>query len=500
MRPVWLDALFALSLANLNLLPVWRELIFATPPDAYWMPRTMPHDYHGALAVILVLAAVLFALVRLIRRLPGRANDLLFLTLVALALINSLEYARSAFGLTREVLGNRGIALILGTAAVAGAAAVISVVISGRVRRAACRAVYVGALIPAVFALTNVAQILWQTVGAAQAGPTVAANISTPRQTAGRVVWLIFDELDARDLFANRAPGQDYPAFDRFREQSAHFTHARPAGGRTARALPSLWLGRRVIESRRIGDSDLEVQFEGEGEFRQLRDLPHVFAAAKASGAAIALSGWYHPQCRLFANWVDRCEASSFATSRPRETKNFAEAFHRFATTLNPLWRRVLHIELYERTRAFSLAAATDPQLDFVAVHLPVPHGPYIYDRRAGDMTWHGIWLDYADNLALADHYLGELQAAMTAAGLWDDTAVVISADHGRRERGGTERDAVGAVPLLIKLPGARAGETVSTIIDAEIQRDLILALLDGGPWDAQRLAEWLAHQGRAPT
>lgn len=390
---------------------------------------------------------------------------------------------------------------MLGAIAAAGIAVAIGVVVSRCVRRAACRTVYMGGLIFAVFALSNVAQILWQTVNAAQVGlPAASAKTSTSRQVLGRVVWLIFDELDARDLFAARAPGYTYPAFDRFLEQSTQFTHTRPAGGPTARALPSLWLGRRVIESRQLGGSDLEVRFEGESEFRNLRDLPHVFAAAKASGAAVALAGWYHPQCRLFADWVDRCEASSFSTSRPRETKNFTEAFGRFAATLNPLWRHVLHVELYDRTRAFSLAVATDARLDFVAIHLPVPHGPYIYDGRTGEMRWHDLRLGYKDNLVLADRYLGELQAAMTAAGLWDDTAIVISADHGRRNRGGTDRKAVGAVPLLIKLPGARAGETISASIDAEIQRDLILGLLGGGTWNVERLTEWLMSQSRAPT
>ena len=53
-----------------------------------------------------------------------------------------------------------------------------------------------------------------------------------------------------------------------------------------------------------------------------------------------------------------------------------------------------------------------DQSIDFVFIHLPVPHPPGIYDRRAGHQRPTGT---YIDNLALADRTLGDLMRILDA-------------------------------------------------------------------------------------
>lgn len=73
----------------------------------------------------------------------------------------------------------------------------------------------------------------------------------------------------------------------------------------------------------------------------------------------------------------------------------------------------------------------------------------------------------YDGELATADHFVGELVAALEEAGVFDDTLVVVTADHGEQlgEEGRWSHqlsvsEELLHVPLVLKLPhGARAGE-----------------------------------------
>jgi Type I phosphodiesterase / nucleotide pyrophosphatase len=492
MHPRGTDILLAISLANLNLLQVWRELIFASPADLYFMPSPTSYDYAAALLVLVGLAALIFILVRLIRRLPERAANLFFLALCVAALINPLDYLRRAMLLHTSFSD-----LLL----IATSPAIILAATMWWYSRAVSRIAYTIGVILSVFALTNAVQAAWRLAVPAQILPAHAASIArinapAANRPAGRVLWLIFDDLDERFLFSRRAVDYHYPAFDKFRDQSVHFTRVRPPGGGTIRAMPALWLGQPVAEARQRDSSELAVRLEGEDVFRRLRDLPHIFGAAKARGASIAAIGWYHPYCRLFPDLLDFCEAPSFLTTRLSQSGDLAEAAKRVLNALHPLWRRVLHVEIYERTLAASLMVAADPRFDFVAIHVPLPHGPFIFDARAGKLTWHGLSSTYEDNVALADRYLETLRNEMTQAGLWDETAIVISADHGSRKRQGDVRAAVGALPLLVKLPAQQRGEVVERVVDAEIQHGLVSAMLEGKMRSPQSLADWLADKG----
>lgn len=63
---------------------------------------------------------------------------------------------------------------------------------------------------------------------------------------------------------------------------------------------------------------------------------------------------------------------------------------------------------------------------------LPAPHPPAIYDRRQHRYTAPEE-VGYLDSIALADEALGVLRHAIEAVGLWQHTALLVSAGHGWR-------------------------------------------------------------------
>ena len=133
---------------------------------------------------------------------------------------------------------------------------------------------------------------------------------------------------------------------------------------------------------------------------------------------------------------------------------------------------------------------STDGRPSFDFLHLLIPHSPWVLmpDGRhyltPGDQlrpigltgdTWnedgafvplgrqrHLLQLQYADRL------VGELVRRLKANGLWDKSAVVITADHGvaftpgapRRETTRDNRAELAWVPLFVKRPGQRDGTT----------------------------------------
>jgi hypothetical protein len=76
--------------------------------------------------------------------------------------------------------------------------------------------------------------------------------------------------------------------------------------------------------------------------------------------------------------------------------------------------------------------------------------------------------------LGLADRLLGELLERLRRAGMYDDALVVVAADHGIGFHVGLERRTIrprnaqdlAPVPLIVKLPGARAGRVVDRPVE----------------------------------
>jgi hypothetical protein len=349
------------------------------------------------------------------------------------------------------------------------------------------------------------------------------------------VVWLVFDELDERFAFDARPAGLDLPELDRVRSESVAASHATEISSWTAVALPSLISG-RVFESARMVDAGtLKLTLPGGHTEVDWRSLPNVFQNARQLGRNASLVGWHHPYCRVLGDELVRCFAlpSSHSTTALEHEIRAAHAglgkavpdlFQRAGLNLLDLFRTSEHslsdraneaaVQREQQQQYFALRDHTyqdaiDPSLGLVFAHLPTPHMFPIYNRRERNFDLRGA-RDYFDNLALVDRTVGELRTALETAGLWDRTAILITADHGFRPdawRGRTgwtaEFDGLTAggasltVPLILKLPGQREHLGFDTPISNVVVGGLALAVLRGDVSTAGQATAWLEHHAQ---
>jgi hypothetical protein len=126
--------------------------------------------------------------------------------------------------------------------------------------------------------------------------------------------------------------------------------------------------------------------------------------------------------------------------------------------------------------------------------HALLPHGPWVYlpsgrlsrpegpELLPGMQTIPGFYDDYLRHhneqrqllqLGFADRLIGRLVARLKRQGMYDDTLIVVTADHGFAWKLGVETrrsvdlsnvDELGPVPLIVKRPGRHTGQVSHTI------------------------------------
>jgi len=149
---------------------------------------------------------------------------------------------------------------------------------------------------------------------------------------------------------------------------------------------------------------------------------------------------------------------------------------------LRSLWPwsgRSVYIELYQRMLDSSKVFIADTTLGLVLLHLPIPHLPPIYDRQTHRFTLRKYSYDgYLDNLALMDRALGDLRKSLEAAGLWQETALVLTSDHAFREAQHIDGRLDRRVPFLVKLTGPSDSLTYSFAFNTFVVDDIVVALI----------------------
>jgi hypothetical protein len=230
---------------------------------------------------------------------------------------------------------------------------------------------------------------------------------------------------------------------------------------------------------------------------------PSVFTRARALGVNAALIGWYHPYCRVLGDDVAHCRwLPYFRPPKPSLWERAQELgitlvetvpgayrlrvamrFRPSGVVVEPGW----HLHLYRQIHEETLKAVGSGEFEFVFVHYPVPHDPYIYDRGSGELST-GESHTYFDNLALADRTLGELLSAVERSGRSTETGVIVTADHGLRRPDLDQRcdtmPTIGnekhRVPLLIRLPGQERALERPEVVRTNGMEAATLAILSG--------------------
>jgi len=268
-----------------------------------------------------------------------------------------------------------------------------------------------------------------------------------------RVLWLLLDELSYNQVYAHRFPGLQLPEFDRLAAQSTVFTNAIPAGMYTQEVLPSLIVGQQFDDVNYHTAGPLALHPVGMPGWVTFNPRDTVFQDAVDQGYRTGVVGWYNPYCRLVPDQLASCYWNNAGPLSVEGVIHDDEGL--LANTrdflLNFLELRALqlhlpitpkqgrfgsrnvrtHLDSYQILAPQADKVLLDPSLDFVFLHIPVPHPPGIYNRHTNKFSIDGT--SYIDNLALTDIYLGHIRQELQANGTWDDTTIVIMGDHSWR-------------------------------------------------------------------
>jgi hypothetical protein len=360
-------------------------------------------------------------------------------------------------------------------------------------------------LILSPFAVLTIGQAMWKIAVLKKASPGVAdivyrTTTSSPRAVKQRVIWLMFDELDLRLAFLDPPDGMKFPEFERFREQALFALNAKSlVMTSTAIAIPSYMMGKLAKKAIPTGPDTLKLQFvDGDtGYFSRRTDYQTFFGEARAIGSKTAIIGYYHPYSRIFIEDYSFCSWYAVNTYTPQATASVPTEMWSQLKGITPFFRRTNAIATYRGILRDTLKVVVDPEYDLIYVHASVPHGPNIYEEHSNTFSVLNISKrGYFSNLALADHFLGELRRAMQEANLWEQTTIFITSDHEWRFPYLYDGIRVRKVPFLLKMQSQNKQLVYEPpFYPMSVAKDLLLQVLMGQLNDPKEVLKWLTKR-----
>ena len=285
--------------------------------------------------------------------------------------------------------------------------------------------------------------------GIALCGCSLGDDAGATKPARPNVLLVVFDEFGGDIL---RGPGGTidagrFPHFAALARDGTWFRDAQTRYDETTKAVPLILDGM----APRRGASPI------------VRDHPHsIFTALGRAGYRIVPSEEATAMCPRRYCPNERLKRSAII---PFLKGGRAERFERFIRSIH---------------------ASSRPT--FWMKHALLPHGPWVYlpDGRMsrppgpellpGMQTIPGFYDDYLRHhneqrqllqLGFADRLIGRLIARLKREGVYDNTLIVVTADHGfawkvgvdtRRSVSLSNIDELGSVPMIVKRPGQHAG------------------------------------------
>lgn len=394
--------------------------------------------------------------------------------------------------------------------------------ILSRVRKLGTTLLVFAALSGAV-ELTTVIVFAWQARNLNTARPMHRATTSTT-SPHGPILWIVLDEASYRQIYEHRYPGLQLPAFDQLAAQSTVFSHVVPAGMFTADVLPALITG-TPVEDTWSPAAGQPLSLQSGGKWDTLDSSKTVFQDAIDTGYRPAVAGWYNPYCRILPHVLDQCfwtfhiglpggmipGRSILWNAQQPVLHHLVTLLARLSHAFHPLPTPVdtpYHQQDYNELLNAGDKLLHDPSVDFILLHMPIPHPGGIYNRHTHSFaTSHPTYLD---NLALCDLYLAHIKQLLEQNGSWDNTTLVLMGDHSWRvklwsktpdwtaeEKAASDGTTFDDRPLyLVKLPKQTTPAQIDTPYPALQTRNLLDSLLTGQITTPQQLETW-AQQPR---
>ena len=429
----------------------------------------------------------------LLIHLAGRIGGWRWRRRAAAAVIGGLAgaVALAAF----KALGGWPGGLLIGMAAITGAATAATYLRLPPIRTFATFLTPAAVIVPAVFLLSPGVVRLLAPTGSAGALDGVTFTATPP------VVVVVFDQFQLAALL-DRQGNIDPAAFPNFAALAADatwFRNATAAAGLTTYALPAVLTGMRPSQGRLpvAGEHPANLFTLLGGRYRMhveepLTDLcPETLCRPDRAGFGAWFGGVMRDLAVVYLTVVLPDDLAAPLPPVDQNWKDFAASEE--SDTFGDRWRAARVDDRRETVDRFiaGIDADTRPTLHFM--HALLPHEPFLYLPTGQQMTFQrhmvglrdGKWnedrwaaaLNYHRYLLQAgyvDTLLGRLVARLNDVGIYDDALVVVTADHGVslqpglsvRQPAESSFADVAAVPLFIKRPAQRRGAVVDTNVE----------------------------------
>ncbi|HXG33209.1 MAG TPA: sulfatase-like hydrolase/transferase [Bryobacteraceae bacterium] len=499
---MWKDVAVALSLANLCFFGVWSSLLGDFRDPFARLRLSPPAEYAGAILNVLSLAAAFYLVIfSLRRRFRG------WRLLAVLGGIAALTWAPAAACytvLTRyrprpslaalPVPGNTVVVI-------AAASVLLLLLLLPRHYRRIAALLYGVLLVFSPFVGVTFARAGWRMYAAKQGPVLPPPSAEMPRaQPASRVVWVVFDEWDQRLTFEQRPDDLALPELDRLRREALYASAAYAPAEQTQYSMLSTISGGVLLRLEPERGRQLRLLFRDRPEAVLWSEHANLFRRARQEGFRTAVVGWYIPYCALLSDSLDSCWqsdplGSSGGSSLSRVLAGQWQIVVKKAVfSVSPESLDALHhSQLFDQMLREASKCLTDASLDLVLLHLPIPHGPYFYDRQTGTYRFDmDPVLGYFDALALVDRTVGQFRRDLEAAGLWDQTALLLTSDHWLRTSELIDGIKEHRVPFLLKLAGKSRPAVYEHAFNTVLSHELMLELLRGRLRTPGGVTRWL--------
>lgn len=499
------DIFLCLSAANLAFFKQWSDLTLtsAAAPHTDWtyeLVSATEATYAGLLLNVLIVATLFFGALRLAARTQRRwAYDVVH-ALMALtfgAFLNGLRISLGVSKIMGSTFGNFRFVIF--------AVVAISVVyVLSRYReysvsifRSFVMMMFPFCLITFFYAISGALQ---KTAGTRELAAYRPTRVIPNRfEAKKRVIVNLFDEFDYRVGFLDRPKDLDLPEMDYWRKHSWFANNARPPGPSTAYSIPSFFIGQKLIEPLALVNNRLSYAMrnpDGTTMRRIWREQTNLFHELRASKTKSAVIGWYLPYCRMLraADYCERFPHYNFfkypySDSVATSMKNFfLELAH-----IRP--SRALHHKMtYESVLESSEKILADPSYQFVFIHWPVPHAPWIYDRETKSVTSRNAKTSagYLDNLALMDETLRRQRELLQKINQWDENSVIVMSDHGWNSSAEYDGHWDARTPFIVKLPHQTESQEFAPAFNTIVMKEMVKELLEDRIQKPQQLSSWV--------
>ena len=482
--------------------------LLSRSPEFFVAHDTRPGDL---LVLVLLLCltgpACCLLAIRLGRRIGLRSH-----ALVAGIAIGTLVAAVALMAVKQAVGWN--LDLSFGIAAACGALAAGGYLLSSTVRLFATFLSPAALVVPVVFLLHPAISPFLSSDD--DGGPLAGVTFhETPP-----VVVVVFDQLPLVSVLDRdgRIDRTAYPGFATLADDATWFRNASAVSGWTQYALPSILTG-SYPESGRLPTANdhpanLFTLFGSRYDFHVLEPLTRLCPASLCEPDRPDAIAWFAATLSdLTVVYLQAVLPNDLAGALPPVTQSWRD----FVTedTFIGRWN-VRRVEDRRKTvNDFIAAIDADPgngrsTLHFM--HVLLPHEPWLYlptghrysTQRYTVGTTRGRWTD--DVWAVASNYqrhllqvqyvdaiLGSLIERLHQVGIYDDTLMVVAADHGASLRAGlpfrSSNDAtfadIASVPVFVKQPGQREGRVVTANVETiDILPTLAAQVGARPPWD----------------